>query len=342
MVNPRSRLLTASHPASVPDGEVRAKFLELLGLDALPTAGSVDFDLGALDTGDDGIQSAPLTFANELGETVPCIFMRPGEGKEPLPGAGDELPAIVCIPGTSGDAEQLAHARLHRPFQHRGPLSGWARELARRGFATLAVTLRGTEARSDPEDWRQEMNCFAPWGRSQVGVKVREALQAARALAAIDGVAEDHIGATGFSLGGQAAWHMAAVDPWLAAAAPVAGGLGSVAAFIREGDLARHSSPWFIPNQLRHFDHAQLVRACICPRPLLIIAPTEDEDMPSSGVDELLSVVEPAYADAGSTDNLEVRRPDINHVYKIEHFEWVAAFFTRVLARSTPPVVSGR
>ena len=40
-----------------------------------------------------------------------------------------------------------------------------------------------------------------------------------------------------------------------------------------------------------HFDHAAIVAACMPPRPFMMIAPTEDEDMPREGVDELIPVV---------------------------------------------------
>ncbi len=63
----------------------------------------------------------------------------------------------------------------------------------------------------------------------------------------------------------------------------------------------------------------------------MLLAPTRDEDMPASGVDELLAAVEPAYAAAGAEDRLEVHRPDLHHVFLIEHLEWVAGFFARHL-----------
>ena len=102
-------------------------------------------------------------------------------------------------------------------------------------------------------------------------------------------------------------------------------------AMIREGDLVRHGPDYFVPGFLRHFDHPDIVTACIAPRPLMLLAPARDEDMPASGVDELLAAVEPAYAAAGAEDRLEVHRPDLHHVFLIEHLEWVAGFFARHL-----------
>ena len=45
----------------------------------------------------------------------------------------------------------------------------------------------------------------------------------------------------------------------------------------------------FIPHMLRYFDHPEVVAACIPPRPFMMVAPTQDEDMPREGVDELNS-----------------------------------------------------
>jgi dienelactone hydrolase len=317
--------MTAVYPVSVADEEVQARFCELLGLLDVPGPGSVPVDVGESEAGADGVRVTPLRFRNELDEVVPCILMR-------LAGAGGELAGIVCMPGTGGSAEQISGERLHRPLRHRGPLHGWARELARRGFAVLAVTLRGTTARQpNPVERERESKAMEPFGRTAVGLRVREALQAARALGAADGVSADRIGLTGFSLGGQAAWLAQAVAPWIRAAAPLAGGLGSMAAVIREGDLDRHSSPWYIPHLLRHFDQARIVRVCICPRPLMVLAPTEDEDMPKAGVDRLIREVEPVYAAAGKPDHFKVYQPPGRHLFRLEYFELVCQWFDRFL-----------
>lgn len=323
---PGYRRMTAVHPVTVPDQAVPATFRELLGLSDAPEPGSVPVETGPARTGGDGVRVTSLRFRNELDEVAPCILMRPEA-------AVGELAGIVCMPGTSGTAEQISGERLYRPLRHRGPLHGWARELARRGFAVLAVTIRGTEARQpNPLERERECKAMEPFGRTAAGLRVREALQAARALAAVDGVGAERIGLTGFSLGGQAAWQAQAAAPWIRAAAPLAGGLGSMAAFIREGDLDRHSGPWYIPHLLRHFDHGRLVRVCICPRPLMVLAPTEDEDMPACGVDALEREVRPAYAAAGFAHRFEVHRPHLNHLFLPEHLDSVAAFFGRWLS----------
>ena len=50
---------------------------------------------------------------------------------------------------------------------------------------------------------------------------------------------------------------------------------------------------------MRHFDHAQVVAECICPRPMLVVAPTLDIDMLHAGVEQLKADVLQSYIDAG-------------------------------------------
>ena len=164
----------------------------------------------------DGLLVSELSFQNSLGERVPGILILPaGAGK-------DSLPGVVCMPGTGGNAARMTHPSFHRDHPDRGPLWGWARELARHGFATLSITLKGTTARRRLfEDWEREARLLAPYGRPQMGFLVEEALRAARVLAAQEMVDPQRIGLTGFSLGGYAAWWATACDPSIAAAVPM-------------------------------------------------------------------------------------------------------------------------
>ena len=67
------------------------------------------------------------------------------------------------------------------------------------------------------------------------------------------------------------------------------------------------------------------------PKPFMIVSPTEDEDMPRSGVDRLIPVVTKAYAAAGVPDRFRAHQPEGNHRFLIEYFEWMVAWFERFL-----------
>ena len=312
--------IQAFAPQPIRGEGVRPKLMELLGLESLPT--TVEVTREETVTSDDGIDSTRVSFLNSLGETVPGLLMVPqGAGPETLPG-------IVCMPGTSGSVDQISDERLYRERDGQGPLRGWARELARRGFATIAINEKGTVIRRRVfEDWEREAKMLIPYGRTQMGVLVEEALKAARVLAAEPSVDPGRVGLTGFSLGSYATWMAAACDPSIPAVAVLCGGLGTLAAVIHEGDPDRSSSFSYIPHMLRYFDHPEIVAAAIAPRPLMMLAPLRDQDMPRSGVDRLIEVVRPVYEEQGLADRFVVHRPDDEHNFRVEYFEWTVEWF---------------
>ena len=314
-------------PIHVPKDAVRSKLLELLGLDEIPK--EIDFTEGTTQE-EAGIRVTQLTYANSLGETVPGILMIP------LNPSSQKLPGVVCIPGTGGSAEMVADQQFYLAEAPSGMLVGWARELARRGFATLAISPKGSVTRrSNIESWNLEGKLLTPYGRPQMGILVEETLRAARILAASEAVNPDRVGITGMSLGGNATWYAMAAAPWIRAGAPICGGVGRMATLIHGGDIERHSAYFFIPHMLRYFDHPEVVAACMPPRPFMMVAPTQDEDMPREGVDELIQVVAPVYALLGHPERFKVYQPDGNHRFLVEYFEWMVEWFRRFLTDKT-------
>ena len=314
-------------PIHVPKDAVRSKLLELLGLDEIPK--EIDFTEGTTQE-EAGLRVTQLTYANSLGETVPGILMTPPDA------SSQKLPGVVCIPGTGGSAEMVADQQFYLAEAPSGMLVGWARELARRGFATLAISPKGSATRrSNIESWNLEGKLLTPYGRPQMGILVEETLRAARILAASKGVNPDSIGITGMSLGGNATWYAMAAAPWIRAGAPICGGVGRMASLIHEGDIERHSAYFFIPHMLRYFDHPEVVAACMPPRPFMMVAPTQDEDMPREGVDELIRVVAPVYASLGYPERFKVYQPEGNHRFLVEYFEWMVEWFHRFLTDKT-------
>lgn len=191
--------ISAPYPCPVPDGEVRSTLRELLGVKDPPQ--SIEYSTKEEAT-EEGMRIQHVEFANMLGETVPGVLIVPSQNE-----AG-ELPAVVCMSGTCGDALRLTDERFRPDDTELRPLRGWARELARRGFVTLSVTVRMNDARrlSDGE-WLQEMKSLAPYGISEMGLLVDEALRGARMLANHEEVDSARIGLTGMSMGGNTTWH---------------------------------------------------------------------------------------------------------------------------------------
>jgi dienelactone hydrolase len=307
-------------PVTVPRDQVRAKLLELLGLDEIP--GEVDCD-AKTPRDEDGIRITRLTYLNSLGEKVPGILM------VPLEAPADKLPGVVCIPGTSGSAAEVADS----VFEEEGQVRGFGRELARRGYATLAISIKGTVGRRQtPARWEQEAKFLVAYGRPQMGIIAEEALRATRILAAQTQVDAARIGLTGMSLGGLATWYPMACDPRIRAGVPICGGVGSMARNIHEGLADRASSAIYIPHMLRYFDHPEIVAACIAPRPFMTIVPTRDEDMPPSGAAELIRRVTPVYESMDCPERFKVYQPEGNHQFLVPYFEWMVEWFDRFLA----------
>ncbi len=313
--------LQPTFPEQVPPARVREKLLELLGPDDVSL--EVKYDSKRVEETEQ-IRTTHLTYRNSLREFVPGILMLPQIESANL------RPGIVCLPGTGGCAEDLADPQFHQSPE--GRLLGWARALAKRGFATLAISPKGTESRrGSVEQWATEQKLLAPYGRTQMGVLVEETLRAARILGSVQEVDPKRIGLTGMSLGGNATWYAMACAPWIAAGVCVCGGVGSLTSAIHHGDRDRHSGYFYIPHMLRYFDHADVVAACMPPRPFMVVAPTEDEDMPRKGVEELRRTVEQAYATAGHPDRFVVHQPNGNHRFLPEYFELLAEWFERFL-----------
>jgi len=307
-------------PLPVPQDQVRAKLLELLGIEEIPS--EVDFTAGQT-RDEDGIRLTHLSYQNSLGEKVPGILMLPLETPK------DKLPGVVCIPGTSGSAAEAADP----VFEEGGQVRGFGRELARRGYATLSISVKGSVGRRPSAAyWEQEAKFLVAYGRPQMGFIVEEALRAARVLAASERVDAERIGLTGMSLGGLATWFPIACAGWIRVGVPICGGLGSMARNIHEGLPDRASSAIYVPHMLRYFDHAEIVNACIAPRPFMTVAPTSDEDMPRSGVEELIEAVAPMYESMGYAERFKVYQPEGNHQFLVQYFEWMVKWFDRFLA----------
>lgn len=263
-------------------------------------------------------------------ERVPAYVIRPA-------GARGRLPAVVCLHGSSGSRESMVTqkfgtgewVRYGRAEPHTR-LLGWARELARRGYVTVALTQRGLDRRG-PSTEAQSKEMLVH-GRTMMGAIVYEIRQAVTYLENRPDVDASAIGMTGMSFGGITTFYAWLVDDRIAAAAPICGGIGSVQVFLDRGSRGYHGIYWWVPGMLTVGDQGEFA-AAMAPRPLMVWAPTEDIGMPKEGVDLFLQVVEPAYRQAGARENLVVHQLPGEHTFSLEAFEALAAFFGKHLKR---------
>ena len=59
--------------------------------------------------------------------------------------------------------------------------------------------------------------------------------------------------------------------------------------------------------------------------------------MPTSGVEQMMSIVKPAYDAAGHPERFKVYQPESNHVYTEQYFEWVVEWVREVLLNGPIP-----
>jgi dienelactone hydrolase len=253
-------------------------------------------------------------------DTAPGLLAMPRE-------RSGALPAVVCLHGTGECWQDLMERDLvARGTNHRG----WARELARRGFAALAITQRGHPPRLDPWDWEWP-KLLLPYGLSALGLLVSEVLSCVAFLESRPEVDPHRIAVVGYSLGGIVAFYSFAVDRRIAACVSFCGGVGSVRRLIRDGNTRFHSVYYYAPRLLAAgLDHPACGDA-LAPRPLLVSATRDDAGMPAAGVEEFESAARAAYGEKGAADRLRVIMRDGGHCLSREALEDAAAWLPTVL-----------
>jgi inosine-uridine nucleoside N-ribohydrolase/dienelactone hydrolase len=251
---------------------------------------------------------------------------------------GRKLPAVICLSGTGGDRIVLTrpdygigeYTSIGRPTpqQPHSRLIGWAAELARRGYVTLALTQRGLGDRGFNGDTQSKAALIQ--GFTMQGIHAHEIRQALTYLMGRDDVDPERVACTGMSFGGITTFYTTGADDRFAAAAPLCGGVGTLRHMLDVGTPGYHGVYWWVPRILQHFDQPEIV-AAQAPRPYFIAAPLEDIGMPKEGVAELLEKAGPAYARAGRPDGLVAYRPHGEHGFTLEMFEETVKFFDKWL-----------
>jgi dienelactone hydrolase len=258
-----------------------------------------------------------------------AYVIHPAKAKGPLP-------AIIYLHGSTGSREsectktfgmgQWTSALGRTSTRLLGP----ARELARRGYVTLALTQRGLDVRlPSTEDQAKDLLIR---GRNLMGAEVYEIRQAITYLQQRKDVDPNKIGMSGLSFGGITTFYTWLMDRRVTAAAPICGGVGSVDIFSRLGERSYHGIYWWIPDLLTKGDQAEFA-AAMAPRPLMLWAPLDDIAMPKQAVDRFIEVVRPAYQRAGAENAFVVyQRPGV-HALTLEAFELMSQFFDRELKK---------
>lgn len=285
-----------------------------------------------------GLVTEDLDWESLDGERVPAFLIRPAR-------ATGRLPAIIALHGSSGSRDSMVTAQFgpgdwvrYGDAEPHSRMLGWARELARRGFVTLAMTQRGLDRRGPPIN--TQANVMLAEGRTAMGAVLYEIRQAVTYLSQRPDVDPERIGATGMSFGGITAFYVWIVDDRVAAAAPICGGVGSVAAFAQLGRQSYHGTYWWLPGMLAKGDQADFA-AALAPKPLMLWSPTEDVGMPREGVDRFVAQVRRAYERLGKSDAFVVHQQPGEHSFTMEAFEAMTGFFRQQFGMGPTRALAG-
>jgi dienelactone hydrolase len=303
----------------------RRVFADLLKIPLEPPAVSATVDSSREE---DGLIIEDVSWPSIDNDRVQAYVVRPAK-------AAGRLPAIVCLHGSSTNRDvDIAPKYEYGEWTRYGSdrkgrtLFGWARELARHGYITLAMTQRGLDRRLPDTESRDKD--LLVHGRNVMGTIIYEIRQSVSYLQQRQEVDAARIGMTGISFGGITTFYTWLVDDRIAAAAPICGGIGSIQEFINHGARTYHGIYWWIPDMLTRGDQGDFA-AAMAPRPLMLWAPAQDIGMPNQGIDKFLEATVPAYKQAGAADRLVVHRPPGEHALTKESVEAAKQFFDRFL-----------
>lgn len=286
--------------------ELRAKFIELTGLDVIAeNACEPELEIES-DEQMDGYRRIRFTFYSERDEVVPCYLLLPdGEGKFPL--------AITLQGHSTGFHNSVGIIKYERDESYQ-PRGQFAIQAVRRGYAALCIEQRAMgERRVQSEAERktlcgyQTTNAFM-LGRTTIGERVWDVSRAIDVMTAFPACDLDRIFITGNSGGGTASFYAACYDERIKASIPSC----AFCSYTTSIMAMHHCTCNFIPGALRQFEMADLA-ALIAPRKLAVVAGELDDIFPIAGVKDAFATVSDIFTKAGCPENATLTVTPKNH-----------------------------
>ena len=279
--------------------QLRSELFQLLHLGDLRQA-SIDFDERLVSQEErSGYTFIEYSIASTPTRRIAAAVTLPAT-------AQDDLAAVVCLHGHKGDRFSVHAAE--------SIYKGFATELARRGYATIAVDVGQHEVFED--------------GRLLMGERLWDCMRAVDWLAAHDRVDASRIGCAGLSLGGEMAMWLGAMDPRIAAEVS--------AGFLTTMDQMEqnHCKCWKFDGLRELVDYADIY-ALTGPRMLQCQNGLQEGEtmfhVPLA--QQTLGQIEPAYRDMGAPDHVSL------HVHPGAHEVDLPAlldFFDGALSHTSP------
>jgi len=248
------------------------------------------------------------------------------------------IPSTLLQPEMpNGAAILYCHAHGNRPDIGRAevligrPAIGepFGSQLARCGFAVLCADMPGFGERQG-EGSESALVKAAQWrGETLMGRMLSDLILAVDALAGIDGVDADRIGAFGLSMGATHAYWLAALDRRIAAVAHACA-FSDMSPLIDSGAHDLHGHYMTVPGFLAIGDMGD-VAASIAPRPQFIASGADDPLTPQRALGPALHTASEAYGAHG--DLTILTEAGSGHRLTPRMRRDILAFFDRTLAR---------
>ena len=207
----------------------------------------------------------------------------------------------------------------------------YAKELAQRGYATLAPDYPGFG------DYKIDAYAKGYASATMKGIwNHRRALDLLQFLAEVAG---DRLGCIGHSLGGHNALFLAAFDERVKVSVTSCG-FNSFFKYMG-GDLSGWSHKGYMPRIAERyakdpakmpFDFTEVI-AAIAPRAVFISAPVDDANFEISGVQDCIGAARPVYELYGRSGQLTALHPDCGHDFPQTARQAAYRFIDRVLAK---------
>ncbi|GLX99688.1 alpha/beta fold hydrolase [Actinoplanes sp. NBRC 101535] len=317
--------------------QARAKVEELLWQPADDTP----FDVEIVDEQQaDGYRRRTLLFSVTRHSRVRASMLVP-DGPGPFPaalllhdhGAKFDIGKEKLVAPWS-DPVRLASAQAwsQRYFSGRFP----GDELARRGYAVLAVDALGWGDRGDlAYDGQQALaSNFFNLGGSLAGLTAREDVRAAAMLAGLPEVDRRRVAAVGFSMGGYRAWQVAALSDAIAATVSICWMTGLKEMMVPGNNTLRGQSAFFMlhPGLPRFLDIPD-VASIAAPRPMLVFNGGADTLFTAEGVRVAYTKMRAVWESQRAGDHLVTRVwPELGHAFPAEMqeaaFAWLDGHLT--------------
>ncbi|MDG3002328.1 alpha/beta hydrolase [Paludisphaera mucosa] len=256
---------------------------------------------------EDGYVRKRIEYQAEPGDRVPAWLLIPDAPKE---GPATKRPAMLCLHQT------IAIGKDEPAGLGGKPDLAYARELARRGYVTLAP---------DYPNFGEYPRDVYKMGYASASMKaVWNGKRAVDLLSSLPQVDPERIGVIGHSLGGHNAIFTALFEPRLKVVVTSCGFTafpyyykGDVAGWSHKGYMPRLREKYGLDLNKIPFDFPELIGA-LAPRPFFTCSPLRDANFDSEGVRVCIRAARPIYGLYHAEDDLVAEYPDAEHSFEPE------------------------